>query len=152
MTTVVVSTQESKVTASVVENKVEASNASVTLILSPQGSPQLSVQAATASSVAVSLAAAASVTVERPPGITVETLTATVSENRILDLNRLDASDTQFNYENGKLVGVVRDNYTKAFTYDQNGVLQTVVVTTGTGTITKTFSYNQDGLTSITVT
>ena len=150
MTTVVVSTQESKVTASVVENKVEASNASVTLVLSPQGAPQLSVQAATASSVAVSLAAAASVTVERPPGITVETLTATVSENRILDLNRLDASDTQFN--NGKLVGVVRDNYTKAFTYDQNGVLQTVVVTTGTGTITKTFSYNSDGLTSITVT
>ena len=152
MTTVVVSTQESKVTTSVVENKVEASNASVTLILSPPNAPQLSVQAATASSVAVSLAAAASVTVERPPGITVETLTATVSENRILDLNRLDASDTQFNYENGKLVGVVRDNYTKTFTYDQNGVLQAVVVTTASGTITKTFSYNSGSLTSITVT
>lgn len=152
MTTVIVNTQEAKVTANVAENTIQASSTAINVTVTPLDFPSVSVQAAKDISLAVSAAAPGSITVERPPNTTVETLTPTVSANKILDLNRLDASNAQFNYENGKLIGIVRENYTKAFSYDENGVLQSATVTTNSGTITKTFSYNSDGLTSITVT
>ena len=151
MTTVVVSTQESKVTAVAAESKVTASGTAVNVVLSPPGAPQLTVEAAVASTVAVS-AAPASVAVQHPSDVTVEILSSTVSGNKILDLVRLDASDLTLVKQNGKIVRVEREGYVKTILRDQSGTLSGLVVTTNTGSITKTLVYNSDGLAGYTVT
>lgn len=71
-----------------------------------------------------------------------------------IDDVRLDAEDTTFSYDvEGKLVSTTGAEVQKTFTYDVDGVLETVTITSNGTSITKTFSYDVDGnLSSVTVT
>jgi YD repeat-containing protein len=71
--------------------------------------------------------------------------------DEILDEVRTDAANTTFSYTNGQLTGSSNADVSKTFTYNQNGTLASVTITTSSNTITKTFGYNSNGLSSITV-
>ena len=92
------------------------------------------------------------VTVQQPATIKVVVQTSDISESKILDLARTDASDATLSYTDGKLTSVIREGFRKDITYNEDGTVNTVTLTTNFGTVVKTFSYNQNGLTSITVT
>lgn len=70
----------------------------------------------------------------------------------ILEEVRTDYSSTSFSYTNGQLTGISDANVSKSFSYNQNGTLSSVTITTASQTITKTLSYDSNGLSSITVT
>ena len=53
--------------------------------------------------------------------------------------------DKTFTYVGGNLTQVAGDDVTKTFSYDGNGNLQTVVITSAAKTVTKTFAYDLDG-------
>lgn len=79
---------------------------------------------------------------------------AEVPEGLTIDDVRLDAETTTFAYDvEGNLESTTGTEVQKSFTYDANGVLQTVTTTSNGTSNTKTFSYDLDGnLSSVTVT
>ena len=56
------------------------------------------------------------------------------------------ASKTLSYNGDGKLTGITGASVSKTLTYDANGRLQTLVATKGSTTITKTFTYDVDGI------
>ena len=98
------------------------------------------------------LPASNTVAVQQAADIRVVVQTSELSESKVLDLARTDASDTSLDYTDGKLTSVVRDGFRKDFTYNEDGTVNTITIITNFGTTVKTFGYNQNGLTSITVT
>lgn len=74
------------------------------------------------------------------------------SVNRILDLVRTDAADTNLVYDGSdQLTSFTNNNVAKSFTYNPDGTIATATTVTGTETVTKTFGYTDGNLTSITV-
>ena len=86
-----------------------------------------------------------------PDSVTVEIRNAEASLASFLNAARTDAGNTSFTYVNGQLTASSRDGLSKSFTYNNDGTLNTATTVTTTKTITKTFSYTNGALTSITV-
>ncbi|ABP87959.1 gp52 [Synechococcus phage Syn5] len=68
-----------------------------------------------------------------------------------LDDVRTDSGDTSLTYTNGQLTQVSRPGVVKDLTYNGDGTLNTLTITTDTETVTKTFGYSSGILNSITV-
>ena len=68
-----------------------------------------------------------------------------------LDDVRTDSGNTSFTYTNGKLTQVSRTGLVKDLTYNANGTLNTLTITTDDHTVVKTFGYTGSALTSITI-
>ena len=67
-----------------------------------------------------------------------------------LDEVRTDSADTTLTYASGRLIRVQSADVTKDLTYNVDGTLSTLTITTDTETVTKTFGYSSGILTSIT--
>jgi len=150
MTTVNVTELNSKVKVSATNNRVIVEQQPVNVSVS-QANATVALSEIVNQVIVAKLPAANTVTVN-PDNITVVVKKSEISESKVLDLTRTDASDTSLSYQSGKLTSVVREGFRKDFTYNQDGTVNTITITTNFETVVKTFSYNQDGLTSITVT
>lgn len=154
MTQVSVTAQESTVSEVVVSeasNRIAIEERPVAISVAQQNNA-ISLSQIANQAVVINAPASNTVAIQQPADINVVVQTSDISESKILDLARTDAGDTSFNYTSGKLSSVVRDGYRKDFTYNEDGTVNTLTITTNFGTVVKTFGYNQNGLTSITVT
>lgn len=151
MTSVNITTVSNEVAVNATSNRVAIEERPVAVSVAQQNNV-VSLSQITNQVVVAQVPTSNTVTVQQPAGIKIVVQTSDISESKILDLARTDASDTSLNYTSGKLSSVVRDGYRKDFTYNEDGTVNTLTITTNFGTVVKTFSYNQDGLTSITVT
>lgn len=150
MTTVNVTELNAKVNVSASNNRVVIEQQPVNINVT-QGNATVALSEVVNQVIVAKLPAANTVTVNSD-NIAVVIQTSDISESKIRDLVRTDVSDTSLVYEGGKLTSLVRLGYRKDFTYNLDGTVNTITITTNFSTVVKTFSYNQDGLTSITVT
>ena len=75
----------------------------------------------------------------------------TLSLSRILDAVRTNADSTTFTYTGNKVTSINSASTQKTLTYNLDGTIATLTIATATETVTKTYSYDEDGLSSITV-
>lgn len=127
-------------------------------IISPQNS--ILVVSPTQAQVSVEKPAVASLTIQAPASnnITIENQanevslqTSGLSLARVLDATRTDVGDTTFIYTDGKLTSIVREGVSKTLAYNNDGSLNTLTTVVNSRTVTQTFNYGSDILTSITV-
>lgn len=127
-------------------------------IISPQNS--ILVVSPTQAQVSVEKPAVASLTTQAPASnnITIENQanevslqTSGLSLARVLDATRTDVGDTTFIYTDGKLTSIVREGVSKTLAYNNDGSLNTLTTVVNSRTVTQTFNYGSDILTSITV-
>ncbi|UAW01097.1 structural protein [Synechococcus T7-like virus S-TIP28] len=67
-----------------------------------------------------------------------------------LDEVRTDGADTVFTYSAGRLIKIESSDVVKDLTYNADGTLSSIAITTDTESVTKTFSYQAGVLTSFT--
>lgn len=151
MTSVNVTTVENTVAVTATQNRVIVAEQPVKVAVN-QRNNVVALSQITNQVVVAKVPAANKLEIQEPANVNVALQTSDISKNAILNLNRLDASDTALSYTNGQLTSVVREGYSKSITYNQDGTVNTVTIIVGTNTQVKTFSYNSDGLVSITVT
>lgn len=151
MTSVNITTVATEVAVSATNNRIAIEERPVAVSVAQQNNV-VSLSQITNQIVVAKVPTSNAVTVQQPADIKIVVQTSDISESKVLDLTRTDASDTSLNYTNGKLTSVVRDGFRKDFTYNEDGTVNTLTITTNFGTVVKTFGYNQNGLTSITVT
>lgn len=151
MTSVNVTSVENIVAVTATKNRVVIAEQPIKIAVSQQNNV-VALSQITNQVVVAKLPAANTVEVQEPTGVNLVVQTSDISESTVLNITRLDASDTGLSYTDGQLTSVVRDGISKAITYNLDGTVNTVTITTNTDTQVKTFSYNQDGLVSITVT
>ncbi|WP_291814020.1 hypothetical protein [Limnobacter sp.] len=151
MTSVNVTSVENIVAVTATKNRVVIAEQPIKIAVNQQNNV-VALSQITNQVVVAKLPAANTVEVQEPTGVNLVLQTSDISESTVLNITRLDASDTSLSYTNGQLTSVVRDGISKAITYNLDGTVNTVTITTNTDTQVKTFSYNQDGLVSITVT
>lgn len=75
----------------------------------------------------------------------------TLSLSRILDAVRTDAEDTTFIYAGNEVTNINSVSTQKTLTYNPDGTVATLTIATATETVTKTYSYDENGLSSVTV-
>ena len=151
MTSVNITTVATEVAVSATNNRIAIEERPVAVSVAQQNNV-VSLSQITNQIVVAKVPTSNAVTVQQPADIKIVVQTSDISESKVLNLARTDASDTSLNYTNGKLTSVVRDGFRKDFTYNEDGTVNTLTITTNFGTVVKTFGYNQNGLTSITVT
>lgn len=151
MTSVNVTSVENTVAVTATKNRVVIAEQPIKIAVNQQNNV-VALSQITNQVVVAKLPAANTVEVQEPTGVNLVVQTSDISESTVLNITRLDASDTGLSYTNGQLTSVVRDGISKEITYNPDGTVNTVTITTNTDTQVKTFSYNQDGLVSITVT
>lgn len=151
MTSVNITTVSTEVAVTATNNRVAIEERPIAVNVA-QNKNVVSLSEITNQVVVAKLPASNTVSVQQPSEVRVVVQTSDISESKVLDLGRTDASDTALNYTNGKLTSVVREGFRKDITYNQDGTVNTLTITTNFQTVVKTFGYNQDGLTSITVT
>lgn len=151
MTSVNITTVSTEVAVTATNNRVAIEERPIAVSVA-QNKNVVSLSEITNQVVVAKLPASNTVSVQQPSEVKVVVQTSDISESKVLDLGRTDASDTALNYTNGKLTSVVREGFRKDITYNQDGTVNTLTITTNFQTVVKTFGYNQDGLTSITVT
>lgn len=151
MTSVNVTSVENIVAVTATKNRVVVAEQPIKIAVNQQNNV-VALSQITNQVVVAKLPAANTVEVQEPTNVKLVVQTSDISESKVLNITRLDASDTSLSYTNGQLTSVVRDGISKAITYNLDGTVNTVTITTNTDTQVKTFSYNQDGLVSITVT
>lgn len=151
MTSVNVTSAESTVAVTATQNRVVVTEQPVKIAVTEQ-SNTVSLAPVTNQVVVAKIPGANTVTVQESGITNVTVTTSEISESTVLNITRLDASDTALNYSNGQLDSVVRDGYSKAITYNQDGTINTITTTTNTDVQVKTFGYSGGELVSITVT
>lgn len=151
MTSVSITNVENTVAVTATKNRVIVAEQPIKIAVNQQNNV-VALSQITNQVVVAKLPAANTVEVQEPTNVKLVVQTSDISESKVLNITRLDASDTSLSYTNGQLTSVVRDGISKAITYNLDGTVNTVTITTNTDTQVKTFSYNQDGLVSITVT
>lgn len=132
-TQVAISKTENKLTVLEQPNQIEVIE---------QGSATLVVQAPVKAEIAVQESASGFIVLE----------TSTPSLPTLLNAVRTDISDAVFTYNGEQLTEIVREGITKAFTYNNDGTLNTSTTVVSNKTVIQTFSYDSNkNLTSITV-